>query len=194
MLSRTLGVLAAAALALPVASQAAEFDYTSVDLALLPHVQVEAGNDDIDGDGFQLRGSLAVSSNFFVVAQLQDFDLDDNVDITRWMVGGGGHWPLTKNMDFVATVGVVQLNVDAGRFDEDDTGVFLGGRVRAQVAPNFELEGGVEYISAEVGDSGNDVYLVGEGRYHFNSQFSVGALLNFSSDTEMLGVYGRYSF
>lgn len=194
MLSRTLGVLAAAALALPVASQAAEFDYTSVDLALLPHVQVEAGDDDIDGDGFQLRGSLAVSSNFFVLAQLQDFDLDRNVDVTRWMVGGGGHWPLTNNMDFVATVGVAQVNVDVGPFDEDDTGVFVGGRVRASVSPKLELEGGVEYISAEVGDTGNDVYLVGEGRYHFNSQFSVGALLNFSSDTEMLGVYGRYSF
>jgi hypothetical protein len=194
MLSRTLGVLAAAVLALPVASQAAEFDYTSVDLALLPHVQVDAGDDNIDGDGFQLRGSLAVSSNFFVFAQLQDFDLDENVDITRWVVGGGGHWPLTNKIDFVGTVGVAQLNVDVGRFDEDDTGVFLGGRVRAQVAPGFELEGGVEYISAEVGDSGNDVYLVGEGRYHFNDQFSVGALLNFSSDVEMLGVYGRYSF
>jgi len=194
MLSRTFGALAAAALALPVATQAADFDYSFVDLALLPHAQVEAGNDDIDGDGFQLRGSLAVSSNFFVLAQLQDFDLDRGVDVTRWMVGGGGHWPLNNSIDLVATVGVAQLNVDVGRFDEDDTGVFLGGRVRAQVAPRFELEGGVEYISAEVGDSGNDVYLVGEGRYNFNDQLSLGALVNFSSDVETLGVYGRYSF
>ncbi|HWK49043.1 MAG TPA: hypothetical protein VNR40_04120 [Steroidobacter sp.] len=194
MLSRTFGALAAAALALPVATQAADFDYSFVDLALLPHVQVEAGNDDIDGDGFQLRGSLAVSSNFFVLAQLQDFDLDHGVDVTRWMVGGGGHWPLNNTVDLVASVGVVRLNVDVGRFDDHDTGVFLGGRVRAQVAPRFELEGGVEYISAEVGDAGDDVYLVGEGRYHFNDQFSVGALLNFSSDVETLGVYGRYSF
>lgn len=194
MLSRTFGALAAAALALPVAGQAADFDYSFVDLALLPHAQVEAGNNDIDGDGFQLRGSLAVSSNFFVLAQLQDFDLDHGVDMTRWVVGGGGHWPLNNNIDIIATVGVAQLNVDVGRFDEDDTGVFLGGRVRAQIAPRFELEGGVEYISAEVGDSGNDVYLVGEGRYHFNDQFSLGALVNFSSDVETLGVYGRYSF
>lgn len=194
MLSRTFGALAAAALALPVATQAADFDYSFVDLALLPHVQVEAGNTDVDGDGFQLRGSLAVSSNFFVLAQLQDFDLDHGLDVTRWMVGGGGHWPLNNNIDLVGSVGVVRLNVDVGRFDDHDTGVFLGSRVRAKVAPRVELEGGVEYVSAEVGDAGNDVYLVGEGRYHFNDQFSVGALLNFSSDVETLGVYGRFSF
>lgn len=194
MLSRTFGALAAAALALPVAGQAADFDYSFVDLALLPHVQVEAGNDDVDGDGFQLRGSLAVSSNFFVLAQLQDFDLDHGVDVTRWMVGGGGHWPLNDNIDLVASVGVIRMNVEVGRFDDHDTGVFLGGRVRAKVGSGFELEGGVEYNGAEIGDLGNDVYLVGEGRYHFNDRFSLGALLSFSSDIETLGIYGRYSF
>lgn len=191
---RTLGAVAALALALPVAGQTADFNYSFIDAALLPHAQVEAGNRDIDGDGFQIRGSLTVSSNFFVLAQLQAFDLDHGIDATRLMVGGGGHWPLNNDVDFVASIGVSQLDVDFGRYDEDDTGVFLGARIRANVAPRVQIEGGVEYSSAEVGDSGNDVYLVAEGRYHFNDRFSVGAIANYGSDSEMLGVTGRLSF
>jgi len=191
---RTLGAAAALALALPVAGQATDFNYSFIDAALAPHAEIEAQNQDIDGKGFQVRGSLAVNPNLFVIAQLQGLDLDYGVDATRLMVGGGGHWPIANNVDFVGTIGVSQLNVDYGRNDDDDTGIFLGAKVRASVAPRVEIEGGVEYSSAEVGNSGNDVYLIGEGRYNFNERFSVGGLINYGSDTELVGVTARLSF
>lgn len=191
---RTLGTAIALVLAVPVATQAADFNYSFIDAALAPHAEVEAQNQDIDGKGLQVRGSLAVSSNLFVIAQVQALDLDYGIDATRLMVGGGGHWPIANNVDFIGTIGVSQLNVDYGRNDEDDTGVFLGAKVRASVAPRVELEGGVEYSSAEVGSAGNDVYLVGEGRYHFNDRFSVGGLINYGGDTELIGVTARLSF
>lgn len=195
MHSRTMmGAIAALALALPVAGQTADFGYSFLDLALVPHAEVEVGDVDVDGDGFQLRGSLEVSSNFFVLAELQDFEFDNRVDVTRWLVGGGGHWPINDTLDFIARVGVVHQEVEFGRFEDDDTGVFVGGRVRANIAPRFQLEGGVEYVGAETFDSNDDVYLVGEGRYHFNQQFSVGGLLTFGGDTQLLGVYGRFDF
>ncbi len=194
MHSRTVGALAALALALPMASQAADFGYSLVDLTLLPHAEIEVGNGDVDGDGFQLRGSLEVSQTFFALVELQSLDLDAGVDATRWLIGAGGHWPLNNTMDIVARGGIVRLEIDAGRFDDDDTGLFVGGRIRATVAPKIEVEGGIEYSSAEVFESGNDFYLVAEGRYHFNQQFSAGALVNFSGDTQQLGVYGRFNF
>lgn len=194
MRSCTLGTAVALALALPVAGQAADFNYSFIDAALAPHAEVDAQNRDIDGKGFQVRGSLAVSPTFFVIAQLQGLDLDYGIDATRLMVGGGGHWPIAANVDLIGTVGVSQLNVDYGRDDDDDTGVFLGAKVRASVAPRVQIEGGIEYSSAEVGNSGNDVYLVGEGRYHFNDRFAVGGLINYGSDTELLGVTARLSF
>lgn len=194
MHSRTTWALVALALALPVASQAEDFGYSFVDLALVPHAEVEVGNGDVDGDGFQLRGSLAVTRNFFALVELQDLSFDRGVDTTRWMVGAGGHWPINNTLDFIARAGVVRLEAEAGRFDDDDNGVFLGGRVRATVAPRVEVEGGVEYMSAEVFDAGDDVYLVGEGRYHFTPQFSAGALLNVGGDIQQLGVYGRFNF
>lgn len=194
MHSRTMGALAALALALPAAGQAADFGYSFVDLALVPHAEVEVGNGDVDGDGFQLRGSLDVSANFFVLVELQDFSFDNGIDTTRWMVGGGGHWPINNTLDVIARVGIVRSEAEFGRIERDDTGVFLGGRLRANIAPRFQLEGGVEYVGAETLDSDDDMYLVGEGRYHFTEQFSAGALLTFGGDTRQLGVYGRFDF
>lgn len=194
MHSRTIGALVALALALPVTAQAEDFGYSFVDLALVPGAEVEVGNGDIDGDGFQLRGSLVVNQTFFALVELQDLEFDGGIDTTRWMVGAGGHWPINNTLDIIGRAGVVRLDADAGNFDDDDTGVFLGGRVRANVAPRVEVEGGVEYVSAEVFDAGDDVYLVGEGRYHFTPQFSAGALLNVGGDTQQVGVYGRFNF
>src|SRR5437868_3906242 len=99
MHSRTLGALAALALALPVAGQAADFDYSFVDLALVSHAEIDVGDDNVDGDGFQLRGSLEVNQNFFALVELQDFGYDHDVDTTRWLIGGGGHWPINNTMD-----------------------------------------------------------------------------------------------
>jgi hypothetical protein len=127
--------------------------------------------------------------------EIQDLEFDSNVDFTRWNIGGGGHWPINQNLDLVARGGLVRYDADYGRFgDEDDIGFFLGGRVRAHVARNFELEGGVELSTAEVPGFEDEIALVGEGRYHFNSQWSAGALLNLGDDVSQLGVYGRFNF
>lgn len=197
MKSRTLGVVAALALTAPTLAQAADFNYSFVDAAFIPHSEVEVNNRDVDGDGVQLRGSLAVTDMFFVFVELQDTDLDARgwrVDSTRWLLGGGGHWPINNNMDFVARAGLVRLDVELNRFDDDDTGFFLGGRLRMNVAPKVEVEAGVEYIGAEAFDSGDDLYVIGEGRYHFTSQLSAGAFVNLSGDVQQLGIYGRLSF
>ena len=39
-----------------------------------------------------------------------------------------------------------------------------------------------------------DVFIVGEGRYNFNSQFAAGALLSIGDDSTQVGLYGRYNF
>jgi hypothetical protein len=196
MKSRVLNALAALALALPIGGQAAEnFGYSFVDFALIPEVETDTGADDYDGDGFQLRGSLAVQQNYFALVEIEDLEFDDGFDFTRWLIGGGGHWPITQSMDFVARGGIVRYDADYGRFgDEDDVGFFLGGRIRARVAQNFELEGGLELTTAEVLGIEDEFTLVGEGRYHFNNQFSVGGLLNLGDDVSQVGVYGRFNF
>ena len=194
MQSRVLNALAALALMLPIAGHAANFGYSWIDFSLIPMAETDVGDDDIDADGFQLRGSLAVHQNFFAIVELEDLSYDDDIDFNRWAIGGGGHWPINNSMDIVGRAGIVRYEVDVGRFDDDDTSFFFGARLRAQVAPRVEVEGGVEYSDAEVFGFGDEIFIVGEGRYHFNDQWSAGGFLNLGDDQKKVGVYGRFNF
>ena len=197
MKSRVLNALAAVALLMPLSGNAANFGYSFVDFAIIPEAETDSGDFDADGDGFQLRGSLTVHQNYFALVEIESLEFDDGIDIDfqRWLIGAGAHWPINQSLDFIARGGIVRYDVDYGRFgDDDDIGFFLGGRVRALVASNVELEGGVDISTAEVGGFEDEILLVGEGRYHFNNQFSVGGLLNLGDDVSQIGIYGRFNF
>jgi hypothetical protein len=190
---RALG-LVVAALILPGISQAATLNYRNVDFTYLLSAELDSDDDDIDGDGFMLRGSLPVYENFFVIAEFETLNFDFDLDVTRFAVGAGGHWPINDRFDVIARVGVVNLQVEFGSFDDDDTGLFIGGRVRGMVTPEIELEGGVEHLQAEVGGYDSDTYLVGEARYHFNTQWSAGVLVNLGGDLNRFGIQARLQF
>ncbi len=197
MKSRVLNALAAMALLMPLSSNAANFGYSFVDFAIIPEAETDSGDFDADGDGFQLRGSLTVHQNYFALVEIASLEFDDGIDVDfqRWLIGAGAHWPINQSLDFIARGGIVRYDVDYGRFgDDDDIGFFHGGRVRALVASNVELEGGVDISTAEVGGFEDEILLVGEGRYHFNNQFSVGGLLNLGDDVSQIGIYGRFNF
>ena len=187
-------LLCAAALALPLAASAEELSYRYVDVAHFPEAEIDADGIDVDGDGLQLRGSLPVYQNIFALAEFQDLSLDNDVDVTRLMVGAGGHWALGPNLDVIARGGLVQYEVEAGRFDDDDTGLFAGVRLRSMVAPKIEVEGGVEHLAVDVAGIDGDTYLIGEGRYNFTPQFSAGLLITLGGDVSVFGAQGRFNF
>lgn len=195
MRTNVTSLIGAAVLALPLAASAAEnFSYRYVDLAHFMEAEIDADAVDVDGDGIQLRGSLPVYQNVFVLAEMQDLDLDNGVDATRILIGGGGHWPLGNNLDLVARGGVVNYEIDAGRFEDDDTGLFAGVRLRAVVAPKVEVEGGIEHFEFDVAGLDGDTYIIGEGRYNFTSQWSAGVILTLGGDQSVLGAQGRFNF
>jgi hypothetical protein len=192
---RTLPLIAAVALALPVAAQAEQLSYRYIDVAHFPEAELDGDNVDVDGDGLQLRGSLPVYENIFVYTEFLALDFDRDIDTTRLMIGAGGHWPITSNIDIVGRVGLVNLEADIrGLGDDDDTGIFAGARVRAIVFPKLEVEGGVEHQRVEVFGLENDTYLVGEARYNFTPQWSAGVIVNVGGDTNLIGAQGRFSF
>lgn len=186
--------ICAALLALPLLASADTLSYRYVDVAHFPEAEIDADAVDVDGDGIQLRGSLPVYQNIFALAEFQDLDLDNGVDATRLMVGAGAHWPIGNNLDLIARGGVVQYEVDFGRFDDDDTGLFAGVRLRTFVAPKIEVEGGVEHVAVDVAGIDSDTYLIGEGRYNFTPQFSAGVLITVGGDTSVFGAQGRFNF
>jgi hypothetical protein len=194
MKMNTKTLICAAALALPFAASAEQLSYRYVDVAHFPEAKIDADRIDVDGDGIQLRGSLPVYQNIFALAEYQALDLDNGIDATRFMVGAGGHWALGPNLDLIARGGLVHLEVDAGRFDDDDTGLFAGVRLRSLVAPKVEVEGGVEHVAVDVAGLDSDTYLIGEGRYNFTPQFSAGVLITLGGDTQVFGAQGRFNF
>jgi hypothetical protein len=165
----------------------------SYSYAELGYVDTELDGDDfdVDGNGFALRGSLPVTPNFFVFANYQDMDFDFDVDLSLLEVGGGGHWPLSDKIDIVGKLGVVKAEVDVGRFDDDDTGILLGARVRGAVAPKFELEGGFDYRNIDVGD---ETTIALEGRYFFMPQLAGGVGVSIGDDVTSLGLNVRWTF
>jgi hypothetical protein len=195
MTMKVTSLIGAAIFALPLAASAAEnFSYRYVDVARYMEAEVDSDNVDVDGDGIQLRGSLPVYQNFFALAEYESLDLDGGIDASRFLIGAGGHWPLGNNLDFVARGGFVSYNVDYGRFDDDDTGLFVGARVRAVVAPKIEVEAGVEHFELEVAGLDGDTYIIGEARYNFTSQWSAGAIITLGGDESVIGAQGRFNF
>lgn len=187
MQRRTLSVLAALAAALPLATQAGTMDYSFVELGYLDS---ELDEPDVDGDGFALRGSIEFHPNFFAFAEYEDLGYDFNVDVTAFQVGAGGHWPLNEKIDLVGRLGIVKADLDGPGFDEDEDGFALGARVRGEIMPRFELEGGFDYVDL---DSGDDTSVVLEGRYFFIENVSGGLRLQFG-DEDSMGVGARLTF
>lgn len=187
-------LISAAMLTLPLAAAADNLSYRYADVAHFMNAEIDAPGVDVDGDGIQLRGSLPVYENFFALAEYQDLDLDNGIDATRFLIGGGGHWPMGSNLDLIARLGIISYEVDFGRSDDDDTGIFAGVRVRTTVAPKIEVEGGLEHTRVEVGGMDDDTYLIGEGRYNFTPQWSAGVIITLGGDTSVFGAQGRFNF
>lgn len=190
MQRRILSGLAALAAALPLASHADVMDYSYAELGYVD-TKLDGDGFDVDGDGFALRGSLAVHPNFFVFAAYQDLSFDFNVDSSLLEVGGGGHWPLSDKVDLIGKVGIVKADVDLGPFNDDDDGLLLGARVRGVVAPKFELEGGFDYRNIDIGD---ETTIVLEGRYFFVDTLAGGLSVSIGDDVTSLGLNVRLTF
>lgn len=155
--------------------------------------QVNIDDPDIDGDGFGIGGSFALTDQFHLFAGYSTADLDFDVDATNFDVGFGFNTPLADNIDVVATLAYVYVELDAPGFGSaDDNGLGGGLGLRALVNPQVELFGGVEYI--DLSDSGSDTALNLGGRYNFNQQFAVGLSGSWSDDASSYTLTGRMYF
>jgi hypothetical protein len=184
--SRVLGLLAVAATALPVASQADTLDYAFAELG---YVDSEFGN--LNGDGISLRGSVPVNDTFFVFASYWDVGYDFNVDLTSIEAGAGAHLPFNDKVELVGRFGLVKSELDTNNFSSDDDGFTFGAHVRAALMPRFEVEGGFDYIDL---GSDPDTLLVAQGRYFFIENIAGGLRLEFGDDIDSMSLGVRVTF
>ncbi len=163
------------------------------------------GDDNVDADGFNLEGSIAVAPNWHIFAgtqQLKDKDYDIGVD--EWKLGVGFNHAITANTDFVARGAYQKLKTDdiyaggvrlANGADLDGYSVEAG--VRSNLAPRFEgyAMAGYESYSDDGGYGGpSGAYGRLGGQVKFNPNWGVFGDVKFSDGDTVWSIGPRISW
>ncbi|MFK7889043.1 MAG: outer membrane protein [Gammaproteobacteria bacterium] len=162
----------------------------SYDFLELRYLDTEIDDINVDGDGLVFAGSYNVQGNWLIVGSFTALDFDGNVDGSTLTVGGGYVWPVDPRFDLFATASIVRSKVEAGDFDDSETGFALVGGIRSKFTD--QLEGRAELTYVDINDS--DVSILLGGDYYFTPQFAAGITLNLSGDDDTLTIGGRWFF
>lgn len=148
---------------------------------------------DIDGDGFNINGSVEVGENWYIFAGYSTADFDYGIDLNEASVGVGFHAPINARADFFATVSYVSAEVSLSGFgsaDEDGYGVSVG--LRGMATDKVELTGAIAY--ADLGDGADGTSIGGTALYNFTDKFAAGIDVGFDEDVTAYGIVGRLYF
>jgi hypothetical protein len=181
-----------AAFSVSGAAFAEGFDYNYLD-ASYGQVEIDAGGSDVDGDGFGIGGSFALTDSFHVFGGYDTADFDFGIDATDLELGVGYNMPMSDTVDFIASLSYLWTEVDTGFGSVDDNGFGLGVGLRAMASPAFELNGGVSYVDYGSGSDG-DTAFGGGFLYHFSDAFAVGLSGEWGDDISTYALNGRFSF
>ena len=140
------------------------------------------------GDGLQFGGSIDVGDNFLILGSIGSLSFNNSVDATVFQLGGGYAWHYNADFDFLAMAQYVGIEVDGT--NDRENGVKLTGGTRGMIAPQFEVRGFVNHVTA--GDS--DTYLEIAGDYYFNRQVAAGLSVEFGGDNDVFTIGGRWFF
>jgi hypothetical protein len=167
------------------------------------YVDLEVDNDssfggDLDGDGFAIGGSLAVTDMFHLFTDYSDIDLDaDNfavsADYSQFAIGGGINYAMSDTVDLVGRLAYLDAEVEVDTFGSaDESGYGLYAGVRDMVMPAWEVSGGIAYSDLGDGIDGTSFSL--GTLYSLTEVFAVGAGLSFGDDTTSWTVGARLYF
>lgn len=190
-MSQKLKTLLAGALLVPAIGFAAEpLSHNYIEASYL---NIDLDNVNVDGDGFGLKGSLAIAPSWHLVAGYQQADLDGNVDFNTWNVGVGYNMDLNATTEVIGRALWVRSEIESGSSSVDDDGLGLQALLRGRVIEALELEGGVQYVDFG-GDDGDDTSFVAAGRYSFTPAFAAGVGVELSDDVSQWTANFRYNF
>lgn len=175
--------------AAPLAAMAEGMSYNYVDAAYVDQDFDGAGS---SADGFGLRGSVGFAENWLAFAEYSSTSVQ-GTDLETIVVGLGGHYGLTDQLDLVGRVGYLEFNVDFGPgLSGDDDGYLVDLGLRSRVTEGVELEGGLRYT--DLSELGDDTALFVGGRFHFNDTWAVGAEYQSGDEVSTILAYVRASF
>lgn len=152
-------------------------------------VDSELDFDDTDGDGFAFAGSYRVDELFYVIADYESIDYDDDIDTDLLQVGGGVIFPYRK-VDMIAELALVDFDIDGRSTRDSEVGFRATGGARGYVIPQLELRGTLNYMSLDEDDS----YVTVGADYFINRSFSVNVAKDIAADIDRFSVGVRYYF
>ena len=158
----------------------------------------KADYDDVEPDGFFVKGSTLVTENVFLTAEytsLSDDVWGVDVDLTWARLGAGYRYSIATSTDLYGKVTYEYTEAEAsyaGISDSnDDSGFGLTAGVRSRITSQFEVDGSIGYIDI---DGEGDAAFAVSAHYYFNDQFAVGARFLNVDDLDILSASIRYSF
>jgi hypothetical protein len=186
---RMLAAATLLAFALPVTAQ--EIDYDFVEAGLY-YDEIDTGDFDVDGDGFRIAGSIALSPRWHAFTSYENLDFDFGVDVDTFEIGGGYHVPLVPDLDLVVELSYVTSDGGSGPIDFDDSGLAASLGVRTMLLPALEVAGFVDYVDLD--DIRDDTMLRGETWYEWTPSIAFGASLEIGSDEVAFGFGARWYY
>lgn len=184
-------VAAVAGLLVAAAACAAELDYNYAELRYVD-TELEAGAFDVDGDGFEIGGSLELTPAVHLFGSFQTLDFGAGVDVSAFEVGGGYAMPLNNGADLVARLSYIDGEIDAGPGDIDDSGFGFSAGLRNMFTPQIEGRAFVNYVDLD--ESGDETSFELAGDYFLNDQIALGASLELGDDVTTWTLGARWYF
>ncbi len=176
---------------LPGFALAEDFDYTYVEVGYIS-ADLDTGGISVDGDGFGINGSFAITDTYHLFAGYSTLGFDFSIDLNQLAVGGGMHFGLSPTIDFVGTLAYLDAEIEVPLLgptvSEDGFGIGVG--VRGALNSSFEWEAGIDY--SDVGESGTSFRL--DGRYYFTDTIAAGAGVEFDDDATVYAIGMRVEF
>ncbi len=196
----TAGLLLATA---PFLAHADDMSYRYFQLGYMETDLDGTGVDD-DLDGFATRGSIGFAENFFVFTEYQNQSVEGTVDGTdvdvalkQLVIGLGGHYGLSENLDLVGRAGYVDVTLDIdglGVESPDESGYMLGGGLRGRIGEHVEIEAQAVYYDLGEGSAYDDVGGELLARYHINKQWALAFEYQNLGDVSTIMGGVRFSF
>ncbi|MEL7537069.1 MAG: hypothetical protein AAFX44_08195 [Pseudomonadota bacterium] len=170
------------------ASVQAEVSYNYFELGF-QETEIDVGPFDVDGDGFFGGLSFSVTESFFLIGDYSTADLE-GVDLNRFRAGFGYHTDVSEPAQFVVQATFQNLELDAGSFDEDDSGygISIGGR--GEFTEQIEWDLFLDYVDIDDAETG----FSGELRYKFTPQAAFGLNFETIDDIDIIGVHFRWMY
>tara|TARA_B100000767_G_scaffold266687_1_gene284409 strand:- start:570 stop:1145 length:576 start_codon:yes stop_codon:yes gene_type:complete len=149
-----------------------------------------------DRDGYTLKGSYAITDNFYLIAgfdKVKYDHTDQKNDIST--VGVGGHIAKSRKTDYVYSITYSKnkiKNRSVGSIKIDSSTIAAG--VRSMLSKNIELNGGIEFIKFENESAEISPFVGVDIHPNFANGYALSVTYASTDDYKTLSAGLKYSF